>query len=189
MEEPMSSEDTASLPLKELVQRFKVCWKVWPEYTYVGDEKRQVGYQLELAGTHEAGVTDPEPGCEHCEHVYNALRQIAEYIMPREERPATYEISPFDRSIHYWGLHSQRPDIMLTIRILHRQGYEQPVDECEDQCLKEMEARLRDLGAGRLQWSDSGTKAAEIETDYALDSQFSSRRRSSAKRKASGKPG
>ena len=150
----MSSEVTTQLLLKELVHRFKVCWKVWPEYTYEGDDKRQVGYELELAGTHEAGVTHPEPGCEHCEHVYSALRQIAEYIMPREERPSMYEIGPFDRSIHYWGLHSKRPDIMLTIKILHRHDYERPVDECEDRCLKEMEGRLRDLGACRLQWTE-----------------------------------
>ena len=184
----MSSDDAASFPLKELVQRFRVCWKVWPEYTYVGDEKRQVGYQLELAGTHEAGVTHPEPGCEHCEHVYNALHQIAEYILPGEERPSVYEIGPFDRAIRYWGLHSQRPDIMLTIKILHRHGREQPVDECEDRCLKEMEARLRELGACRLQWSDPKTKASETVIDYALDGQFSSRRGSSGKRNAPGRP-
>ena len=82
--------------------------------------------------------------------------------MPHEERPSRYAIGPFDRSIHYWGLHSQRPDIMLTIRILHRQSHEQPVDECEDRCLKEMEARLRELGACRLQWADPKTKGAEI---------------------------
>jgi len=184
----MSSDHTASFPLKELVQRFRVCWKVWPEYTYVGDEKRQVGYQLELAGTHEAGVTHPEPGCEHCEHVYNALHQIAEYILPGEERPSVYEIGPFDRAIRYWELHSKRPDIVLTIKIVHRQGYERPVDECEDRCLREMEARLRELGASRLQWAYPKTKASETKADHGLDTQFSSRHGSSANREASGKP-
>ena len=150
----MGSEETTPLLLRESVQRFKVCWKVWPECIYVGDQKRQVGYQLELAGTHEAEVAHPRPGCEQCQSVYNALRQIAEYIIPREERPSTYEIGPFDRSIHYWPLHSNRPDVLLTIKILHRRGSDQPVDECEDRCLEEMEARLRELGACRLRWTD-----------------------------------
>ena len=155
----MSSEETRRLLLKELAQRFKVCWKVWPEYIFVGDQKRQVGYELELAGTHEAEVAHPEPGSEHCQHVYDALRQIAEYIIPREGRPSAYEIGPFDRSIRYWPLHSNRPDVMLTIRLVHRHGYEQPLNECEDRCLKEMEARLRDLGACRLQWREPRPKA------------------------------
>jgi len=154
--------------LRELVTRHKVCWKVWPEFTMVGQEKRQIGYELELAGTHEPGVTHPEPGCEHCQHVFTALRQIAGYIMPREERPSMYETGPSDQSIHYWPLHSNRPDVMLTVKILHRHGYERPVDACEDRCVKEMEDRLRDLGACRLQWSERHAKSAEGSTDYGV---------------------
>ncbi len=39
----------------------------------------------------------------------------------------------------------------LTVR---REGYERPVDECEDRCLKEMEERLRELGPCSLTWTD-----------------------------------
>ncbi len=154
--------------LKEFVQRHKVCWKVWPEYTYVRSEKRQIGYEIELAGTHEPGVTHPEPGCEHCQHVFTALRQIAEHILPREERPSMYEIGPFDQAIRYSPEHRNRPDVMLTVKILHRHGYERPLDECEDLCLKEMEGRLQDLGACRLQWSERHAKSAEGSAANAL---------------------
>jgi hypothetical protein len=146
--------------LKELVNRHKVCWKVWPEYVYVRSEKRQIGYELELAGTHEPGVKHPEPGCEDCQHVFTALRQIAEYILPREKRPSMYEIGQFNQAITYSRLHANRPDVILSVKVLHRHGYERPVDECEDRCLKEMEDRLRDLGACRLQWSEGHNKSA-----------------------------
>ena len=149
----MNGSDTRSLELKELVQRFRVCWKVWPEYQYVKDEKRQIGYQLELAGTHEPWVDDQGPGCEHCQRIYTALRQIAEWILPRERRPSMYEIGAFDRSIRYWSLHERRPDVILTVTILHREGSERAVDECEDRCLEEMEADLTTIGACRLRWT------------------------------------
>lgn len=48
-----------------------------------------------------------------------------------------------------------RPDFILTIKILHRRGYERPVDECEDRCWKEMEERLLELGAARFTWKDN----------------------------------
>ena len=56
----VSSEDK-ELNIKELVERFRVCWEVWPEYRIVRGEKRQIGYALELSGTHEPGVEHDVP--------------------------------------------------------------------------------------------------------------------------------
>lgn len=136
--------------LRELVQRFRVCWKVWPEFTYVNHEQRQIGYGLELAGTHEPWVKHPEPGCEHCRRIFVVLREIANWILPRDQRPSTYEIGPYDQAIRYMPSRHDRPDVIFTVKILHREGYDGPVDECEDRCLKEMEEGLKALGACRL---------------------------------------
>ncbi len=153
MEPTVTEEPGKAEELKELVQGFRVCWKAWPELAYVGDEKRQIGHALELAGTHEPSVQHPDPGCEHCRRVFRALQEIAEWILPREERPSEYEIEPYRPAITHWSLHHNRPDVMLTIRIPHRHGYELPLDGCEDRCLKEMEQRLAAMGACRLQWT------------------------------------
>lgn len=133
--------------LRELVQRHWVCWEVWPECALVAGQKRQIGFALELSGTHEPGVEHPTPGCRHCRKVFAALQTIAVYILPREERPSWYEIEPFQSSLHYSPGRRNRPDVSLTIRIMHRNHFEQPVDECELRCLAEMKQRLRDLGA------------------------------------------
>ena len=37
-------------------------------------------------------------------------------------------------------------EVALSVRLVHREGYEQPVDSCEERCLKEIVARLRELG-------------------------------------------
>ena len=154
----MESTETSVPALRELVQRFRVCWKVWPELAYVGGEKRQIGYQLELAGTHEPGVEHPEPGCEHCQHVFAALRDIAEWIVPPATWDSQYDIGSYDQAIRYSVAHRNRPDIILIIRIVHRTGFEQPVEECQSRCLEEMEQRLTELGASRRSWR-SGRKA------------------------------
>jgi hypothetical protein len=145
--------------LKELINLYQVCWKVWPEFAIIGRDKRQIGYEVELAGTPEPGVTHLEAGSEPCQRVFKALRQIAEYVIPSEEHPLIYEIGPFDQSIHYWRLHLNRPDVLLSVKILASDGYEHTMDDCEDRCLKEMEERLQDLGVARLQWTERHTES------------------------------
>lgn len=139
--------------LRELVGRYRVCWEVWPEYLYVQKERRQVGFQLELCGTHEPEVEHPEPGCPDCQRIFVALRAIADWILPSEKRPSTYEIGPYDQAIRYSSVRRNRPDVTLTVKILHREGFERSVDACEVRCLKEMQQGLKELGACERQWS------------------------------------
>lgn len=145
--------------LTDLIQRFRVCWEVWPEYAFVHHDRRQVGFTLELSGTHEAGVEHPTPGCSHCQRVYAALYVIAAHILPREIRPSIYDVSSYDHAIHYSQVRSGRPDISLAIGILHRGDLDSPVGECQERCLTEMKQRLRELGAHERQWTSSSKEA------------------------------
>ena len=113
-----STESNLSL-LRDTVKRFQVCWEVWPEQMYVQHEKRQIGFALELAGTHEAGVEHPTPGCEHCRRVFAALQDIAMYILPQEERPSTHEIEHYRQALQYTPKRRNRPDVILTVKISH----------------------------------------------------------------------
>ncbi|MBI4442587.1 MAG: hypothetical protein HY649_04355 [Acidobacteria bacterium] len=149
----MTSPEENTRLLADFVELYRVCWEVWPEYIALNGEKRQIGFVLELVGTHEPGVEHPTPGCDHCLRVFGALQAIAEYILPKETRPSRYEIEVYDQAIRYSPKRRNRPDVILQIKILHRQGFERPLDECEIRCLTEMKQRLRDLGACEAQWS------------------------------------
>jgi len=138
--------------VRELVGHYRVCWEVWPECIWVNNQRRQIGFQLELYGTHEPEVDHPSPGCPACLRLFTALRGIEEWILPKEKRPSTYEIGPYDQAIRYSPRRRNRPDVTLRIGIIHRQGYEAPVDACEVQCLEEMKDRLKELGAHERVW-------------------------------------
>jgi len=142
--------------LRKLVMQHKVCWEVWPEFHINRDGKKvQIGFELDLIGTHYHPEHPPLPGCAECGKVYNDLKQIAGWIMPKEERDSRYQIAIFDASIHYSPRRKSRKDISLTIKILHREGFHQPVDHCEVECLKEMEKKLKELGTQKEQWRES----------------------------------
>ena len=139
--------------LTDLVRRFQVCWEVWPECAMVGSEKRQIGFVLEICGTHEAGTERPLPGCEHCRDVFIGLREIAEHIVPQEARPSISEIGPYDRAIHYSPTRQNRPEVNLALTILHQAGIEDPLDACQVRCLSETKQRLKQLGAQEGRWA------------------------------------
>lgn len=139
--------------IRDLVQQFRVSWSVRPEECFVDHIKRKIGFTIELCGTHEPGTLHVSPGCEHCRPVQAGLREIANWILPREERPSMYDIDIDNQALEYSPAHANRPDISLTIRIIHRGNIEGPVDECEVRCLQEMEQSLKDLGASKGRWA------------------------------------
>jgi hypothetical protein len=109
--------DTAGTPakLKQLVERFRVCWEALPDHYYVKGQKRQIGFVLVLAGTHEPGVEHPEPGCQHCRNVRRALEAIARWVIPKERRDTDHDIVPYDQAIHYDPSRKFRPEVSLEI--------------------------------------------------------------------------
>ena len=141
--------------LQALVQKHQICWEVLPEQVPVkGDNPIKVGFNLILLGTH-ASEDHPVPGCGKCQTIYKDLQTIAQWILPKDEHPSRYEIEIFDSAIHYAPARGNRPDVSLTIKILHRSEFDRPIDECEVLCLNEMKAKLSELGAHEKQWKGS----------------------------------
>jgi hypothetical protein len=139
--------------LRELVRRHKVCWEVWPEYHMDREGKRiQIGFELNLLGTHGHSEAIIEPGCPECIKIYESFRRIADWIIPKKEFDTLYEIGVFDASIHYSSQRRFRPEVILTIKILHREGFDHPIGADQVQALNEMEEKLGRLGVSKGKW-------------------------------------
>jgi hypothetical protein len=145
--------------LRELVEQHRVCYEVWPEDLVVKDKRTKVGFLLEINGVHGDDADHILPGCKHCHSTFEDLRQIAEWIMPKEERASYYDVQPFDNALRETPKRRFRLEVVLGMRILHRHGFDQPVDQCEELCLKEMRQKLRELGVHEGEWhSDVGQR-------------------------------
>jgi hypothetical protein len=156
----MNTEKPSPAELKRLVERHQVCWEVWPEETINRDGHRaQIGFELDLLGTHDHPADPPTPGCDECAAVYVDLEKIARAILPEGERESDYEIGAFDSSIRFPPEREFREEITLPIRIIHREGFDRPVDACEVRCLREMESKLEALGAQQGKWKKNGVSS------------------------------
>ena len=56
-----------------------------------------------------------------------------------------YDIPPFDASLRE-SAKGGAFEVVVAIRIEHRHGFFDPVDPCEERCLKEMCEKLTELG-------------------------------------------
>ena len=149
----MATQEQSYSTLAGLVRRYQVCWEVWPEDMIAEGKARQVGFELELSGTPEGGTDQFAPGSQACRQVYSALQDVADWILPKEQRPSMYEIGPYAQALRYSAVRNNRPDVTLSVKILHRRGFDQPVDACEVRCLEDMKQRLTQLGACERRWS------------------------------------
>jgi hypothetical protein len=150
--------------IKSLVQRFAVCWEAHPEQAVitllepkeqaprVKRELRKIGFSLELYGLPEPGAENVSPGCNHCRRVQSALKEIADWILPREDGRCLYEVQMEPQSLISSRVRADRPDVRVTVQILHRDNWDQPINECEECCLKDMERALQEVGACEGAW-------------------------------------
>lgn len=138
--------------LRAIVEKRKVCWDVFPETVRIRESTKTVGYELVLSGIHTPGGGAWTPGCPLCKEVFEDLKRIAEWTTPREERPSIHEIEMFRPAVKRSAVRHHRSEVTLSVRILHRQQFEAPIDGCERRCLHDMEARLKELGACPREW-------------------------------------
>ncbi|GMR22197.1 MAG: hypothetical protein BMS9Abin37_0530 [Acidobacteriota bacterium] len=139
--------------LRRLVATRKVCWDVFREKVgFTQGGVQAVGYELVLTGIHSPGEHTPRPGCELCREIYDDLKRAALWILPKEHRPSVYEIEPYHAIIRSTGKRRMRSEVSLSIKILHRDHYQAPIDTCETRCLMEMEEGLESIWACEGAW-------------------------------------
>jgi hypothetical protein len=74
------------------------------------------------------------------------IRVFGDRAIPSEHRPTRIEIEPFRPALYESQEVAGADEIALCIRLAHREGWDQPIDACEERCLKEIRQRLRSAG-------------------------------------------
>lgn len=149
--------------LREIVRRHCACYEVLPEWSAGGGPRTHVGYSFSLRGVNEVsgGGHRHTPGCSHCRRTYDALRKVAEWVTPKEELDCHFEVVAFDRAWHVAPAQRRsRQEVAATVRILHRRDVNAPVDDCQRRCLKEIRAKLAELGVRDGVWQPAAAVAS-----------------------------
>ena len=143
----------SQVTLRDWIQEHSVCWECAPMVEMHEGKRTQVGFELNLFGRHEALVRSASGRNSEGLALYQKLKQIALFSLPNEIRPSRYEIDPYHAALYFRPENGLTPEIQLTIRVLHRERYFDPIDACETTCTNEIAARLCALGAQKSVWN------------------------------------
>jgi hypothetical protein len=147
--------------LAALVERYQVSWEVAPEYSTIGGQERQTGFELELSGTHESATQHMGRGCPACRRIYSALYAVTEWVLPKQAEPSMYQIGPYEATLRYSAVRGSESkstlavkiDVALKVKLFQLRGFDQSVGQCEMPSLRETKEKLSELGTDERHWS------------------------------------
>ena len=139
------SGSSSSSDLRELARLLHVHYDVRPEIVLEDGQRRMVGYEVRLWAVHSKGAR-ALPGCPKCIDLVAELRRLANWALSWEERPTRADVEPFGRMLYDSRIVPGASEVALSIRLVHRNGWDAPVDACEERCLRQLRARMRELG-------------------------------------------
>jgi hypothetical protein len=150
--------------VEQAARRFRVCWEAWPEFVVVDGRKQQIGFELELSGTHAVEAEHVKPGCVYCLEVFVALLDIADAAVPDGMRAIGFEFRPYEKILRYSAARGFRPDVALSVKILHGDGRYSPVDEEQERCLRQIQQSLEMIGVHHRSWPawDTARQVANV---------------------------
>ena len=126
---------------------FAVSWHLWPYRTVIDREVRQIGFELELIGSHCLDPNHFDPGCPQCCRVRSALIAAAEHltkdVFPNIQDSLTYDIDSHPTSIVY---SANRACVIVSIIVMRRHAFERPMDVSDNLVLSNMKQSMAELG-------------------------------------------
>lgn len=131
--------------LRDSARRHHVHFEVQPELIIERDVRTQVGYQVRVWSVHDKGA-HAMPGCVKCRELLAELDGIVQWAIPAEDRPTRVEIERTGAALYDSAEVPGADEVAITIRLIHREAYATPIDECERRCLQQIRERLRWLG-------------------------------------------
>ena len=142
----MPEEDGDLAEFAAFAREHHVHFEVQPDVLVRTGERVKIGFEIRVWALHARGAR-ALPGCEKCRDLAGELRRFTEWAVPSEHRPTRIEIEPFHPALYESREVTGADEIALSIRLAHREGWDQPIDACEERCLKEIRLRLRSAGA------------------------------------------
>jgi hypothetical protein len=126
---------------------FAVFWHVWPYRTVIDREVRQIGFELELMGSHCLDPNHLNPGCPQCRRVRSALlvvaKHLTDHVFPNLEESLTYDIEPHPTSVVY---SANRACVTLSIIVMRRHAFDRAMDGSDNFVLGNVKKSMAELG-------------------------------------------
>ena len=110
---------------QSVVNEYGIFWQHWPEFEQTAGERRLVGLEVELIGSHASNNSHLDPSCPMCHHVRLVLLGIA-YLMVQDlggsGNSLTYNVDSHSNSILCLPALGNRSAVSVSINVRWRNG-------------------------------------------------------------------
>ena len=114
-----------------LVTEYGVFWQFWPQFQQAHGERRLVGFEVELIGSHDSDLNHLDPACPKCRNVRAVLLAIAD-LLRRDtivgESSLTYNIDSHSNTILCLPALGNRSVVSISIYVSWNPANGQPYE-------------------------------------------------------------
>jgi len=131
------------------VRPYYVVWEQRPDGGPPSDRRIQAGFDIDLFGTlekMELSRKDHEEGAI----VIGYFEALAREVQSKVGQSCTVEVLSYPDTVMLDTHAHLQPEAMLTIRISHCRGFDQPKGPAEEQALKAIQDKLHEFGARQV---------------------------------------
>lgn len=135
--------------LDDLLRSQAIVWQLWPQYAVLQGERRQIGFELELIGSHTLDASHLDPGCAQCHRIRSILVAIAENLAHevfRNHDSVTYDIDPHLASIVCLPGLANRPCVTVSIIVTDNHALARATNVLSDSVVSNAREYLLELG-------------------------------------------
>jgi hypothetical protein len=147
--ETVSGSDSEGfiLSLRGIVERFQVTWAVTPLHESHSGESVEIGFVLELNGTHEPVADHVGRTCRHCANLMLALKIIGDWLLPPQGKCSFCEVQAYSDFVRAEQKYQAEACSTRALRLVSHLGTLCQLGACHVWCMTKMKARLNRIGA------------------------------------------
>lgn len=110
--------------LRDLVHTFGISFRLRPMYVSLAGGRPEIGFELELIGTHAASDLHINDRCERCLRVLFALLDLADRGLCEEKTPVRLIGARYEKRIRYTASSRDWPEVVLWVTVVRPMGLE-----------------------------------------------------------------
>ncbi len=134
------------LALREIAEHFQITWGVTPLHEPHSEESVEIGFVLDLNGTHEGAARHRAQTCQHCANLMLALRIIGDWLFPPQGKCSFCELQAYSNFVR--GDQQGQPEACSTraLRLVSHLGTRCQLGACHVWCKTKMTEQLNRIG-------------------------------------------
>lgn len=116
----MKSADKSSVCLRDIVRIFGFSFSVRPIYASLGGDGPEIGFEMELTGSHPSSDRHVQGQCAQCQQVLLGLLELADHSLRQEEAQAQYVSTHCEKEVRYASSVDDWPEVVLHVTVIRK---------------------------------------------------------------------